>query len=163
MRLYEINKEYEDILNDIYNEEGEINQDALVRLENNELAVQEKIIATACFIKNLDAERESISVAKKAMAEREARYKKRTDDLQGYLLFNMEKRGITNVKCPYFEIKLKKCPPSVDILDESALPGEYMRTKTEILPDKVKMLSEMKMGVIIPGAGLKHNMKLDIQ
>jgi hypothetical protein len=163
MKLYEINKEYEDILNDIYTEDGEINQGALMRLEQNDLAMESKAIAIASYIKNMDAEREAISAAKKAMAEREARYKKRTDELQGYLLFNMEKRGLTHVKCPLFEIKLKKCPPSVDILDESLLPTEYLRTKTETLPDKVKMLTEMKMGVLIPGAGLKNNMKLEIQ
>lgn len=163
MKLYEINKEYESILNEIYTEDGEINQDALMRLDQNELAMENKIIAIASFIKNMDAERESIAIAKKAMADRETRYKKRVDELQGYLLFNMEKRGINNVKCPYFEIKLKKCPASVEIVEESLLPQEYLRTKTEILPDKVKMLQEMKMGVIIPGAHIKHNMKLDIQ
>lgn len=163
MKLYEINQEYEQILNDLYTDDGEVNQDALMRLEQNELDAEKKIVATACYIKNMEAEREAISAAKKAMAEREARYKKRADELQGYLLFNMEKRGISNVKSPYFEIKLKKCPASVDILDQAALPAEYLRTKTEVVPDKIKMLSEMKMGVIIPGASLKHNMKLDIQ
>ncbi len=75
----------------------------------------------------------------------------------------MQKRGITEVKCPYFEIKIKKCPQSVDIIDESLLPDEYKRIKTEISPDKIKMLQEMKVGVVIPGAALKQNLKLDIR
>lgn len=163
MNLYQISREYEEILNDLYDDEGNVNEQALMKLENNEIAMEKKAIAIASYIKNMDAEREGIASAKKAMAEREQRYKKRSDELLGYLLSNMERRGLTSVKCPYFEIKLKKCPPSVDILDESLLPPEYLRTKTEVSPDKVKMLQEMKVGVIIPGAGLKHNLKLDIQ
>lgn len=163
MKLYEINKECEDILNDLYDENGEVNQQALVRLEQNELELEKKAIAVASFIKNLDAEREAITIAKKAMAERESKYKKRSEELQGYLLFNLEKRGITNISCPYFEIRVKKCPASVDIMDETIIPEEYMRTKTETLPDKVKMLQEMKAGVLISGVALKHNLKLDIQ
>lgn len=163
MNLYEISKEYSEILENLYDEEGNVNQHELIRLDQNELAMEKKAVAIACFIKNMEAEREAIANAKKAMGDREGRYKKRGEELQGYLLSNMERRGLTSIKCPYFEIKIKKCPPSVDIHDERSLPQEYMRTKTEILPDKIKMLAEMKVGVIIPGAGLKQNIKLDIQ
>jgi hypothetical protein len=163
MHLYQISAEYAEILDNLYDEEGVINNDALIKLEHNELAMEKKVIAIASFIKNLDAEKEAIAAAKKAMGERESRYKKRSDELQGYLLFNMEKRGINQVKCPYFEIKLAKCPASVDILDEKALPAEYTRVKTEVLPDKVKMKKEMLMGVIIPGAALKTNLRLEIK
>ena len=163
MNLYEISKEYEEILNDLYDDEGNVNEQALMRLEQNDLSMQKKAIAIASYIKNMDAEREAIDSAKKAMADREKRYKKRIDELQGYLLTNMEKRQINIITCPYFEIKVKKCPASVDIYDESALPEEYKRTKVEILPDKIKMLAEMKVGVVIPGANLKHNMSLSIK
>jgi len=163
MKLYEIAKEYEEALNELYDDEGNINETALVKLEQNEVTMEKKVIAVACYIKNMDAEREAIDNAKKAMADREKRFKKRIEELEGYLLFNMERRGITHVNCPYFGIKLKKCPPSVEISDESALPGEYLRTKTETLPDKVKMKEEMLVGVIIPGASLKTNLRLEIR
>lgn len=163
MKLYEISKEYEEILEELYDEEGNVNQQALIKLEHNEVAMEKKAIAIASFIKNMEAEREAIDAAKKAMIEREKRFKKRIDELEGYLLFNMEKRGINKVSCPYFEIKLKKCPPSVKIESEDLIPPEYMRTKTEVSPDKAKMLQEMKVGVIIPGVSLQHNLTLDIK
>lgn len=163
MNLYQISVEYQNILSDLYDDEGVINEQALAKLENNELALEKKAIAIASFIKNMDAEREAIDAAKKAMSEREKRFKKRIDELEGYLLSNMETRGINHVSCPYFDIRVKKCPPSVDVINEDEVPPEYTRTKTEVLLDKVKMLQEMKVGVIIPGVALKQNLKLDIR
>ena len=165
MKLYEITSEYEQILDNLYDEEGNIDQGQLVKLEENEVAMEKKAVAIASYIKNMDAERLAIEEAKKSMADREKRYKKKIDDLQAYLLTNMERRGINNIKCPYFEIKLKKCPLSVDDdnLDMDMLPDEYKRSKMVITPDKIKILQEMKVGVIIPGVNLKQNHKLEIR
>lgn len=163
MNLYQISNEYNVILSELYDDEGVVNQSALAKLEQNDLAMEKKAIAIASFIKNMDAEREAIDAAKKAMAEREKRIKKRIDELEGYLLANMERRDIKQISCPYFEIKLKKCPPSVDITDASLLPPEFTRTKTEIFPDKIKIKEEMLVGVIVPGATLKTNLRLDIR
>lgn len=163
MKLYEISQEYVEILDNLYDEEGNVNQQALVRLEENKNAMEKKAIAVASFIKNMEAEKDAIEIAKKAMAEREKRYKTRIEDLKGYLQINMEKRGISKITCPYFEIKLKKCPVSVDIYDESQIPEEYKRVKTETAPDKIKIKEEMMVGVIIPGANLKQNMALEIR
>lgn len=163
MKLYEITKEYEEILNDLYDDQGEINPQALIKLEQNEMEMEKKAIAIASFIQNMNAEKEAIENAKSAMADREKRYKKRIDDLKGYLQMNMEKRGINHIKCPLFEIKLKKCPVSVCIEDEDALPENYKRTKVEVAPDKIKMLQDMKVGIIIPGASLQQRMSIDIR
>lgn len=163
MNLYQISTEYSQILDELYDDEGVVNELMLAKLEQNELAMEKKAIAIACYIKNMDAERVAIETAKKSMAEREKHYKKRIDELEGYLVSGMERRGITHIKCPYFDIKLKKCPPSVSILDEKSLPREYTRTKTEILPDKIKMKEEMMVGVLIPGASLITNLRLEIK
>jgi hypothetical protein len=163
MNLYQISNDYVEILNDLYDSEGNVNETALARLEQNEVAMEKKAIAIASFIQNMKAEKEAIDGAKKQMVEREKRLQKRIDDLMGYLQVNMDKRGIKNITCPYFEIKIKKCPPSVDIFDEDSIPQEYKRTKVEVKPDKIKMLAEMKEGVIIPGANLQQRLTVDIK
>lgn len=163
MNLYQISQEYQEILDDLYDDEGVVNEQALIKLEKNELAMEKKVIAVASYIKNLEAEREAIKAAKQAMAEREKRNKKREDELTGYLLANMEKRGMTKISCPYFSIKLKKCPPSVGVTNEDLVPDNYRRTKVEVSLDKMKMLQEMKVGVIIPGVCLQQNMTVDIR
>lgn len=161
--LFEISSDYEEILTQLYDDEDKINEEALMKLENNTLAMEKKAIAIASYIKNLEAEREAIKLAKDQMSKREERNKKREEDLLGYLLTNMQRRGITKISCAYFDIKLKKCPCSINIIDEKLIPEEYTRTKTQIFPDKIKMLQEMKVGVLIPGADLQQNVKLEIK
>lgn len=165
MKLYEISREYEEILQDLYDDEGNVNNQALTLLEENKTAMEAKAIAIASYIKNMDAERSAIDKAKKDMANREKRYKKEIEGLQGYLLTALQRRGIQSVKCPYFEIKVKKCPISVDddTLDMNLLPDEYKRFKTEVSPDKIKIKDEMMAGVVVPGASLKQNLSLVIR
>lgn len=164
MKLFEIANQYENILSQTFdNETGEINEEALAALDAVKDDIKEKGIAIASFIKNIDAERKAIEEAKKSMAEREARLDKRVTYLTSYLQSNMERCGISEISCPYFAIKLKKCPVSVDVVDENSIPEKYKKTKSLVSVDKVKLKEEMLAGVIINGAALKQNMRLEIK
>ncbi len=167
LKLYEITEKYQKVfqlLDEYYDENGEMSEKALAKLDEIGEAMENKAIALASYIKNTDAERAAIEVAKKAMAEREARLDRKVTSLTDYLKSNMERCGISEItRSPYFAIKLKKCPASVDISDENALPDEYKKVKQVVSPDKIKMKEEMMAGVIIPGAALKYNMRVEIR
>lgn len=164
MNLYAIANQYQEILDKTFNQEtGEVNQNAMALLELVKDNMQEKGVAIASFIKNIEAERDAIEQAKKAMAEREARLDRRVNYLSQYLQSNMERCGIHEIKCAFFSIKLKKCPISVDIFNESALPDAYKKVKSVVSVDKVKLKEEILAGVTIPGATLKQNMRLEIR
>ncbi len=164
MNLYEIANDYQSILANTFDQEtGEINEHELIKLDEITTKVEDKAIAVAAYIKNLDAEREAIEKAKRNMAEREARLDKRADYLTQYLQTNMERCGITEIKCPEFVIKLKKCPWSTDIIDEESIPDEYKRVKQVVTVDKIKIKDELLSGVIIPGVQLIQNNRLEIK
>jgi len=164
MKLFEIATQYESILSNTFDQEtGVINEDALVKLDELTVTFEDKSIAVASYIKNLDAERKAIEEAKKAMAERESRLDRRVTYLTSYLQSNMERCGITEINCPYFAIKLKKCPVSVDVIDENSIPETYKKSKMLVSVDKVKLKEEMLAGVIVQGAALKQNMRLEIK
>lgn len=164
MKLYEIANEYQNILEQSFNEEtGEVNENALSKLDEISVQLHEKGIAVASYIKNIDAERKAIEEAKKAMAEREGKLNKEIDYLTQYLQNNMEKCGISEIKSPYFVIKLKKCPYSTDIIDESLIPDEYRKVKAVVSIDKVKLKEEMLAGVVVPGVALKQNNRIEIR
>ncbi len=164
MRLYEIANEYQSILEQTFDQDtGEVNETALAKLEALQVDMQQKTIAVASYIKNLDAERKAIEEAKQAMADREKRLEKRVSYLTAYLQSNMERCAINEITSPYFVVKLKKCPLSTDILDENALPDEYKRRKEVITVDKLKIKEELLAGVVIPGAALKQNYRLEIK
>ncbi len=164
MNLYKIANEYQNILNEsIDNETGEILPQSLDRLDEVTKSVEEKSIAVASYIKNLDAERKAIEDAKKSMADREKFLERRVEWLTNYLQSNMERCGISEIKSPYFGIKLKKCPISVDIQDENIIPKDYKKVKEITTLDKLKIKDELLSGVLIPGAALKQNNRLEIR
>lgn len=54
-----------------------------------------------------------------------------------------------------FTVSKRKDPPRCEVLDVDALPPDYLRLVPAVLePDKKKILSELKEGVLIPGAVL---------
>lgn len=164
MKLYQIADQYESILNEAINPEtGEINETALMKLDDIKDDVKEKGIAVASFIKNMEAERNAIEAARKIMAEREARLDREMSWLDGYLKGNMERCGISEISSPYFVVKLKKCPVSVNVMDEDAIPDEYKKVKTTTSIDKAMVKEGILAGIVIPGAELKQNVRLEIR
>jgi hypothetical protein len=59
------------------------------------------------------------------------------------------------LKYTEFTVSRRKSPPRCEVLDVNALPPDYLRLVPAVLePDRKKILSELKEGVIIPGAAL---------
>lgn len=166
MNLYEIANEYQSILSQTFDPEtGEVDEIAMNALDHVKADIKEKGIAIACYIKNMEAERKAIEEAKKAMAAREARLDKREAYLSEYLKSNMERCGISAITSPYFEVKIKKNPVSVHILDEASLPPEYVREKvvTTKSPDKALLKEALQSGLVIPSAVLRQTTRLEIK
>ena len=66
MNLYKIANEYQEILSNTFDDEtGEVNENAMALLEIAKDSLEEKGIAVASYIKNIDAERKAIEEAKK--------------------------------------------------------------------------------------------------
>jgi hypothetical protein len=170
VKLFEISQEYHAIIDDLYDDEGNENPQALARLEVNQVKLEEKAIAIASWLKNLEIERASINAAKreideakKNMIERERAIENKISRWNGYLQSEMETRGIKEIKCPYFVLKLKKNPPSlcVNDADDESIAEEYRVYSWKL--DRARMLNELKNGVIIDGARLEQRMRLEIK
>lgn len=164
MNLFQISNEYQSILDDTFDEEtGEIKEISLIDLNEVKEKLEDKIIAVASYIKNIDAEKEAVEQAKKTLITREARLNKRMNSLSEYLQSNMERCGISEIKSPYLVIKIKKCPLSVGIIDEYFIPELYKKHKDMITIDKLKIKEDILSGKEIPGALLKQNNRLEIK
>lgn len=164
MNLYKISNEYQMILSETFNQETEeLSENVLARLDEITDKMEEKGIAVASYIKNLEAERNAIEDAKKEMAARESRLDRKAIWLTSYLQSNMERCGISEIKSPYFVVKIKKCPFSTEIFDEESIPNEYKKTKEVVSIDRIKIKEEILAGVVIPGVRIKQNNRLEIR
>lgn len=166
--LWQIKTEYQSLLSQLYNHEtGEVDIEVDKQLSALSDSAENKCIAVASWIKNMEADKKQIEYMKEEILKREAAYQKEIDKRSQYLQYNMEALGISEVKCPYFTLRIKKNPYSTEIFDESQIPEQYMRTreivKTETKPDKNAIKEEvLRTGAQVPGASVQQKTKLEI-
>lgn len=161
LRLYEIADQYQFLMNDLYDPEtGVVDEAALSRLNEINDSLENKCINITRVFKSIDAERKAIEKERKAMAARESALKNQVIRLKDYLLSNMERCEIKKIECPQFSISLQKNPASVQIDDESLIPSEF--DKITIEKDISKIKDALKNGVAIPGVRLvqKHSIRI---
>ena len=155
MKLYELTNEYLQALN---------NDDSFETLESIKEDFEDKAIAVASYIQNLEAEAIAIKSAIEEMTERKKRLETKSENLRGYLTHQLHLSSVRTItKSPYFVIKLRKCPEMVEVVDEVKIPDEYWSIKTTKQLDKKKIKDEMQNGVIIEGAILTHRLTTDIK
>lgn len=168
MNLYQIGTEYQKLLSQLYNPEtGEVDTEIDAQLNALSPTAEEKCLAVAKWIKHIESEKKQIEFMKEELLRREAVFDKEIEQKFNYLKMNMERCKIDKITCPYFTIRIKTNPWSTDILDESQIPENFMRTKeivkTERKPDKNAIKEEvLKTGVQIPGASVQQKRKLEI-
>lgn len=164
MNLYKIATEYQNVLANICDTEtGEINELALTNLNQLSEDIKSKGIALSSYIQNLDAERNAIAEAKKSMAEREGRLARKIDYLRDYLKDNMEKCDVTEIECPYFSLRIKKNPVSVDDFDPDQIPDQYKTVKQVVSVNKTKLKEDLLAGIEVAGARLVQKTRLEIK
>lgn len=162
LRLYEIANEYKFLLDNLYDDEtGVVDESAFDKLKELSDPLETKCINITRIFKQLDAEREAIEKERKAMAARESSLKNQVARLKDYLLSNMERCEIKEIKCPQFAIRLQKNPVKLDIFDEALIPPDY-EVMTLTL-DEAKIKGDLKNGVFVPGARLVQNNSLRIK
>lgn len=160
--LYEIAIDYQRMIHELM-ESDEISTEQIEALNELNGDIKEKIINVSAFIKNLEAEHESIEKAIDAMAERSSKIQKKVEKLKEYLKNNMEICEIKEVKSPYFDIKLRMNPPSVLIKDENLIPKEYLKEIVVHKIDKVLISQCLKNNIPIPGTLLENRTRLEIR
>lgn len=140
----------------------EVVQDTLEGLQGD---MEAKALSVAAFIRNLESSATQIKAAETAMSNRRKALEHRADQIREYLLYNMERTGISKIEAPWFVIALKKNPPTVVIDDASLIPLHYMLQPPAPppSPDKKEIAAAIKFGEIVPGAHLETKMRVDIK
>lgn len=154
-------------------------RDALARLEDLDLPpeavadtleslggeLEAKAQNVVAFLRNLETSAEAIKSAEKAMSERRKAIENRAAHLKQYVLDAMQHHGIQKIECPLFAISIAKNPPSVEIEDERLVPDDYRTSPPPPPPqiDKKLIAQAIKDGFEVPGARLRHGVRLAIK
>jgi hypothetical protein len=164
MNLYEINKAYQDVLENGFSfddETGEIlfDSESLDLLEDE---FKNKIDNIVSYIKNQEALKDGISNEIKALNERKKDVDKKIEYLKGYITDSMHIRGLKKMETPRNKISFR-LSQSVDVKNENLIDGQYFIEKVERKIDKKTLLADLKKGIHVEGAELLKKQNLQIK
>lgn len=150
MKLYELATQYKEL----QNLEDMKPEDIADTLEGIEGEISEKAQSIVAVREGIKADIDAINAQIARLEERKKIVENRQAEMENYLKTNMQRTGISNIKCPYFSITLAKGREKVLIENEDILPDEYVIATTHEKPDRVKILKDLKAGKVVTGARL---------
>jgi len=133
-----------------------------------EAPLEEKIVAVAKMVENLNQEAEAIDALAKRQAERAKSRRKKAAGLEEYLLGQMARLDRAKVETPELCVKRRKNPASVKVDDQDAVPEMYfIQPPPPPAPaprlDKKAVLEVLKEGEAVPGCRLESKYRLVIE
>lgn len=160
--LYQISDEYVQAFNKL-SEEG-FDLDTIDNtLSPITKSFEEKAKNVTAWLNNIDSELSILEEHKKNIEERIRTRKKQISFYREYLKNHMIKTDIKSIKCPFFDISIKKSIPKLIIEDVMRIPPEYISTEVIIKTNDQKIKNDIKNGASIPGAYLQETMALTIK
>lgn len=161
-KLYEIAERYinlTDLLEDP-KVPKEVVSKALSDLQEGDL--QEKVVSMCKFIKNIEADIESISTEMKRFQEKKRAKENSKERIKLYLFEQLNRLELKAFKTPLFNLGIQLSPPSVNVINIQKIPRKYF-TKQEPLMDKREILLDLKAGIKIKGCEIKQTEGLRIR
>jgi len=159
VNLYQIKTEYQAIIDASY-ETGEIDYDKFKEIDS---ALEEKCFAYGCVIKNMQVELNGIEEAIANMRKRQSSLENRIESLKFNVIDALQIAKKESFAYPEFAIKLKDCPPSVVIFDESLISTQFIKTKTQNVINKTMIKEYLTKGLSVQGAELIRNQRVEIK
>jgi seryl-tRNA synthetase len=157
MTLFEIKEQFKSLM------ELDLDDQTLAdTLESLEFDFEEKADNIAYIIKTLKAEAEAIKNEAKTLQERAKNKEINADRLKDYLLKTMLDLDKKKIETTRNVITIKKNPPSVATLTDF-YNGEYMKEVVEVKLDKAKLKEDLKAGVVVDGAWLVQQERLEVK
>ena len=129
------------------------------RLESLQMERNQKIENVACWIKNLLSDAEAIKAEKDALADREAKCRKKAEDLKNWLGIALEGQKFSSARCA---VSFRRSE-QVEITDEYMVPGRFMVVTTTYKPDKAAIKEAIKHGDEVYGCRLVENQNIQIK
>lgn len=111
------------------------------------------------YIKNLEGLADSVAAEVERLKGRIAQQNRRAAAAKDAIKALMDAAGYKKVSTALFSVTLADGRESVQVLDESAVPDDYVVVKTVISPDKKAIAAAFKAGEKIPGCEMVRGQK----
>jgi len=154
MKLYEISNDIKRLIND----SDEIPVEALNdTLESLNMELEEKVENIIKAIKNKKAEKNAYKEEADSFNKKAKSCDSAINGMTNYLKLEMDKLEIKSLKVGNHSIGIMKGRQVVNIIDDSAIPDDYITSEFIDKIDKKKILADLKANVEVSGAEIKIN------
>jgi uncharacterized membrane protein YfhO len=160
--LYQINKEYLQLIDAIMEAEGEVSEEQSLQLAITEKELETKGICYAYIVKGIESDNDAIDAELKRLKALKDRNNKTIEKLENNVQDAMNLFGITEIKSATLKINFRKSE-SIEISQEALIPKEYMTEKITYTPNKQLIKEAIKNGLNVQGASLVTNQNLQIK
>lgn len=131
-------------------------------LDELKVEVAEKFLACKMFADGQRARAKSLRELAKEMNAGAKAMEAKAERMDEYMLERARANGGKIAAGP-ITVKVRKCPPSVQVLDEGKIPEGFWREKVERSIDKDEIKRVLKSGGKVPGAALVVNEKVTVR
>ena len=161
-KLYELTEMYKNIQELISDEEvdAETLENALSQIEGD---INSKAENIAKLVRAIDGDINTLKEEEKRLAARRKALENKQKGMKSYLELQLNAMNIDKIKTPLFTVALQKNPPSVNFINESLIPEDYIKTETITSISRKDVLEALKEGKEVPGAELKQTRSLRIR
>lgn len=104
----------------------------------------DKIDAIAGYLAHCEERAEGAKAEAERLTARRRQYERRAESLKAWVKSAMINTGAKKYEGHTAAFSLRACPPSVDIVDESGIPGEFWREKIVRDVDKTSLKAALK-------------------
>jgi hypothetical protein len=162
MNIFLIQNEYQLLINQIIEAEGEITPELETALTINKEQLQSKAVDYSYVIKQLDGDCEQIDAELKRLQQLKKVRTNLADRLKDTISNAMNLYEVEKIETPLIKLSFRNSE-SVEITNESQLDACFIVTKTVSTPDKKAIKDAIKSGVLVTGATISYNKNLQIK
>ena len=164
MNLFKLNQNFDAIVAMIDDEDNEIDEQTLFdTLESIELSREATLDNIATLIEKNKAYAVAYAEKVKQLQNEKKRLEKVNDSLQSYMTQAMDQADLKELKTDNHVLKPRNYKESVVVDNASAIPDQFMVTKTTVTLSKMAIYKALKTGKEVKGAHLKTNRKTVIK
>lgn len=127
------------------------------------LSFNDKAVGVALHVLGTEATVSAIEMEIGRLVVLRDRNQKQADWFREYLKRNMEATGTDKIDGGKVVLKIRKNPASVIVEDETAIPREYIKTKTVESIDKAAIKESWARGVGVAGTKVENKTRLEVK
>jgi hypothetical protein len=160
--LYQIEKEYLDIAEQLIETEGEVTPEIETALAISEHELEVKAVNYCFIVKEIESDIDTIDTEIKRLQSLKKQRESAVERLKGNIKNAMLIFGVKEIKTALLKINFRKSSQVV-VEPLADLPKEFLRVKTTIEPDKKSIKDYLENGGKIEGCYIAENQSLQIK